>query len=123
MKLVMNASWPVPVGAACDEFFATRLGPDISGLAKAYAPKRTGRLAESIEFHLDGHTLIVAAHTPYAAYVELGTRPHVIMPRNALALRWYDGGGFPVFARIVHHPGTRPEPYLRRALLTAGAMA
>jgi hypothetical protein len=114
----MTPGWPVYVYAATDDLFASTLGPEISVAAKAYAPKRTGDLAKSIEFHLTGHSLVVAAHAPYAAWVELGTRPHVILPKNAQALRWYGSDGGAVFARRVNHPGTRPEPYLRPALFT-----
>jgi hypothetical protein len=68
---------------------------------------------------MSGDVLIIAAHVPYAAFVETGTRAHIIAPRNAQALRWYDSNGGPVFAKLVHHPGTRPEPYLRPALWAA----
>jgi hypothetical protein len=118
----MNANWPVPVYAGTDRLFISVLGPEIFSYAQAYCPRRTGRLANSIEYHMAGHSLIVAAHAPYAAYVELGTRPHVILPRNAQALRWYGPDGA-VFAKRVNHPGTKPEPFLRRALYTVRAAA
>jgi len=40
-------------------------------------------------------------------YLEFGTRPHVIMPKNAQALRFLIGNS-PVFAKKVFHPGTKP---------------
>ncbi len=46
-----------------------------------------------------------------AYYYHSGTRPHVIRPRNARALR-FTVGGRTVFARSVNHPGTRPHPYV-----------
>lgn len=62
-------------------------------------------------------------------YVEDGTRPHVIRPRNARALRFQGGGGRistaspnqriatrsggVVFAKVVHHPGTPARPWFR----------
>ena len=121
MQLVMNATWPIDVSAASDEFFATELGPDIYALAVAYAPEKTGELRKSIEFHLSGHTLIVAAHAPYAAWVELGTKPHPIDAKGPYSLHNAETGQY--FGPHVNHPGTRPQPYLRRALLTVGAMA
>lgn len=51
----------------------------------------------------------------YATYVNDGTRPHVIRPRNAQVLRFRVGGRI-VFARKVDHPGTKPNPFLDRAL-------
>lgn len=55
-------------------------------------------------------------NAPYAYFVEVGTRAHIIRPKRAGGwLRFYKGGGVR-FARVVHHPGTRPYAYLRRAL-------
>ncbi|WP_234467785.1 hypothetical protein [Streptomyces sp. MBT62] len=44
-----------------------------------------------------------------------GTRPHIIRPRRARALR-FEVGGEVVFAGKVRHPGTRPNDFLARAL-------
>lgn len=59
----------------------------------------------------------------YAAHVEFGTAPHVIVPRRRKALAWGGArrlsgslrkGAKPTnFARRVNHPGTRARPYLR----------
>jgi hypothetical protein len=117
----MNADWPAYVYAATDRLFATTLGPEITVSAIAYAPKRTGDLARSIEFHLAVHSLIVAAHAPYAAYVELGTRPHAINAKGPWSLHNAETGQY--FGRHVNHPGTRPEPYLRPALFQLRAAA
>lgn len=63
---------------------------------------------------------------PYAAIHEFGgrTRPHIIRPRLANALRFPNmsfvgGGGSPwIFARVVNHPGSNipARPYMRPAL-------
>jgi len=53
---------------------------------------------------------------PYPLYVEFGTRPHVIRPkRPGGMLRWEDQTGVH-YALKVHHPGTRPQPFMRPAL-------
>lgn len=57
------------------------------------------------------HDLQVA---PHALFVHWGTRPHVIRPKDKQALRWVSGDGF-AFAKIVHHPGYKGDPYLLRA--------
>lgn len=66
------------VQEACDRLFRDVLGPAIRESAKAYCPKDTGALAESIEDHVEDHRLIVTASgdsgRDYAAYVELGHR-------------------------------------------------
>ena len=62
------------------------------------------------------------SRTPYATFVEFGTRPHGIVPRFKKVLRWRTGGRGPVsafkagkalqkgnfiFSMKVQHPGTR----------------
>ena len=130
----MTTGWHEWLLSQWDDYAETRLGPGIAFDARRMAPRRTGELAASIEDHMTGHTLIVHAHAPYAAWVELGTRPHIIMPHARVrggwtgpytpgmtgagshSLRWFGGDGEPIFASIVHHPGTRAQPFLREAL-------
>jgi|SRR6516225_1368785 hypothetical protein len=56
---------------------------------------------------------IVGSSHPIALIHHEGTRPHVILPVKARALRFPGNtqSGW-VFAKIVHHPGTRPNRYL-----------
>jgi phage gpG-like protein len=87
---------------------------------------RTGALAASTGVDgpsLDGDSVITTVFAggdlKYAAIQEYGgvTSPHDILPVRAKALAFLAGGG-EVFARIVHHPGSRiPErSYLRSSL-------
>lgn len=78
------------------------------------APRRTGKLAQSITKTVRGYEAIVEATAPYAVYVERGTRPHVIRPVRAKALR-FEVDGETVYAKIVHHPGTLANPFMARA--------
>jgi hypothetical protein len=67
----------------------------------------------------------VEAGADYASYVEFGTRPHIIVPRYAKVLAWggsrrqtgslRSGSEATMFAMRVHHPGTRPIPFLAPA--------
>lgn len=57
---------------------------------------------------------MVVCTADYSTYVHQGTRPHLIVPRNAKVLA-FDDNGSPVFAMKVHHPGTAPNPFLTRA--------
>ncbi len=50
----------------------------------------------------------------YALFVEKGTKPHIIKPKKKKALRWVGGSGF-IFAKEVHHPGYKGDPFLRRS--------
>lgn len=51
---------------------------------------------------------------PYALFVEIGTRPHIIRSKGPYPLRNRQTGQ--VFGRQVNHPGTPASPYLRPAL-------
>ena len=78
---------------------------------------------------VDAYGATVVASAEYARYVEEGTRPHIIRPVRARVLAWggdrrltgsLRSGARPTsFARIVHHPGTRPKPFLRPAAVQA----
>jgi hypothetical protein len=85
--------------------------------------RKTGFLQRNIRpGQITGTHATVVARTPYAATVEKGSRPHIIRPRNAKVLAWggprrltgrlRKGAQATNFARVVHHPGTKPYPYL-----------
>lgn len=101
MRIVVNgADLQAHLAEALDAYFDEDLGPAIAADAQRYAPKVTGRLAESIGHRVEDHTLIVEATAPYSAFVEMGHR-------------------------VAHGPGMKqvgpkvvpPQPYLRPALL------
>lgn len=84
-----------------------------------------GYMARSVRHQLgrDGRSQYVdigpTATTPdghrYPIDVEFGTRPHVIESKGPWPLRNPKTGQ--VFGRIVHHPGTTAQPFIRPALL------
>jgi hypothetical protein len=55
-----------------------------------------------------------------ALILQHGSRPHVIEPKNAKALRFAQNGRM-VFYRRVNHPGTRAYRWLDRAVMMADA--
>jgi hypothetical protein len=55
---------------------------------------------------------------PHAIFVQLGTRPHEIRPKDKKALRWASGGAF-FFAKVVKHPGYVGDAYLIHAATLA----
>lgn len=103
---------------------------DAERYAKQLVPRKTSNLGRSItRGELTDSYTIVRARAGYAAYVELGTRPHVIRPKRGGFLRFpakgaakrlsgaptrgaVRAGGAYVFARKVNHPGTKPQPFL-----------
>lgn len=94
--------------------------------AKILAPVRTGRLRSSIRaeppriFSLRG-SVTVGSDLEYAAMVNDGTRRHFIRPKTKQYLRFRGRDGSIVFARVVDHPGTKPNPFLDRALREVAA--
>jgi len=88
--------------------------------AKVLAPVDTGRLRASIRVERRStfglrQRWTVGSDVEYAPMVNDGTRPHIIRPRRAKALK-FKVGGRTVYAKVVHHPGTRARPFLDRAL-------
>jgi HK97 gp10 family phage protein len=79
------------------------------------APWRTGKLAGSIVKEVAEGEASINALASYAVYVEKGTAPHEIRPVNASVLAFEVEGGM-VFTRLVRHPGTKPNPFMQRAV-------
>lgn len=103
--------------------------------AKVLAPVRTGRLRGSIRaepprfFSLRG-SVKVGSDLEYAGFVNDGTPRHFIRPRGGRSARGnpkrpgmlkFTVGGRVVYARVVDHPGTKPNPFLDRALREVAA--
>lgn len=94
---------------------------------QAGAPRRTGKMAGMIgtrrmtsDFgrYLEGAVGVnpgTGGQRGYAQIVSGGSRPHIIQPRTAKALRFVVAGKV-IYTRRVQHPGTRPNPYLTRHL-------
>jgi len=78
---------------------------------KGIVPWRTGFLAQTFQAQLTTGMLRWFPTASYAPYVEFGTKPHVILPKNAKALFW-PGAEHPVAS--VNHPGTKPNPFMER---------
>lgn len=95
--------------------------------AKHLVPRKTGNLDRSIRrgpMQAKSAQILAGGirEVGYAAHVEFGTGPHVIVPRKAKALAWggnrrlsgtlRKGAKAEHFAMRVNHPGTRAKPYL-----------
>lgn len=61
-----------------------------------------------------GWIIRVGAAKSYAYYVHQGTSPHEIFGKPVLSFIWPGGphGDGRYFFTHVHHPGTRPQPWL-----------
>lgn len=82
------------------------------------APWKTGKLAGSIVKEIGDGEASIQVLAPYALYVVKGTRPHEIRPVNASVLA-FETGGRMVFTPIVHHPGSKPNPFMQNAVWDA----
>ncbi len=94
---------------------AKRLCPTSPAGAEDHRP---GHLRSSIGWHLgeDAVSLYadIGTDVDYALYVEFPTRPHIIKSHGDYPLRNRRTGK--VFGRLVHHPGTHAQPFLRPCL-------
>ena len=107
------------------------LQTDTVAEAKKRVPRKTGNTRRTIRPGYLARTEALVKAGGAAAYLEHGTKPHVIRPKNAKALRFPASGakttlggrvrtgelrrlgaGAYVFAGEVHHPGTKPQPFL-----------
>lgn len=117
-----------------DEALRTRRWKDRTGNT---AQKTRGYLTEQVE---EGNARgVMECAMPHGSFLADGTPAHEIRPRawsraakvsqnqklrvksdvgtNRVALRWYDAGGDAHFARVIKHPGTKPDPFMANAYL------
>lgn len=84
-------------------------------LAKIQVGKKTGKLSTAIGYSISsdarGVVGTIGADDPIALLHHEGTKPHIIIPRFKKTLRFVQHGKI-VYAKIVHHPGTKPNRYL-----------
>ena len=84
--------------------------------ARRMAPGRMGRKVNAVI--VGKHVRVESTH-PATLYVIKGTRPHYIRKGKVWQGRpvlKFTVGGRTVFARWVHHPGTKPNDFLTKAL-------
>lgn len=95
--------------------YLRRRGLAVLAAAQAQVGVDTGELKRSLKMtHLRdsrGQYLWIGSHLGYALAHHNGTKPHVIVPREAPILRFSTGTRI-VYTRHVNHPGTRPNRYL-----------
>jgi hypothetical protein len=92
---------------------------------KDNTPRATGKLANSSRFQIKGSNksqileVRQGARTPdgdfYGGFVRGGTAPHEIRPKKVGGSLVFQIGGRTIFAKKVNHPGTKANPYHKRA--------
>ena len=84
-------------------------------ISPASFKNRTGTLRRSIQRRVEnaGRGVIFVGED-YGKFVEFGTGPHTIYPKNGRVLR-FKVDGRNVFARRVNHPGSKAYPFMEPA--------
>jgi HK97 gp10 family phage protein len=99
----------------------------IEGEAKLNAPVDRGLLRNRITSTIRNNEITgrVEVKSNYGVFVHEGTKPHLIQPRNKKILAWsprkFSAKGRKIktniiFAKLVNHPGTKANPFLRKAV-------
>ena len=83
----------------------------------ATVPVRTGYLLQNWGFEVGSLMARWYPKAQYAPYVEFGTAPHIIKPVNARVLANAKTGE--IFGTLVHHPGTKANPFMERIVASA----
>jgi hypothetical protein len=96
--------------------FIERLAEEAEAVMFFEAPWRTGKLAQSIVKQVVKLEASVGPLVSHAWFVECGTATHEIRPIRARVLVFKGTGGKLVFAPLVHHPGTKANPFMHRTL-------
>lgn len=95
--------------------YLRRVGAKLRILAVAQAGMKTGLTRALMNYKLTstgrGLAVLVGSDSRVALMHHEGTSPHTILPKRAKTLRFYSHGRI-VYAKVVHHPGTRPNRYL-----------
>jgi len=91
----------------------------VEGTAKRNAPVNKqgggGNLRQSIRGKMVGVARgVVEVGVSYGIFVHEGTQPHTIRVTNKKVLANKRAGQ--IFGKVVHHPGTQPQPFLKDAL-------
>lgn len=77
---------------------------------------------DTLERRFDGDVQkVVISDVDYAVFVEFGTSPHVITPKEPGGVLVFTVDGQTVFTDEVHHPGTPANAGLREAVREATA--
>lgn len=83
-----------------------------------------GNLRQRIMYQrFNSVSYLVTVNSLYGAYVEFGTKPHVITPRNKPFLAFKTKSGNWVRTKRVNHPGTKAQPFFSTAITRANTYA
>lgn len=111
IEIRQNPAGMAQLDAEMMKFLVTR-ARRVQRNARRMAPGRMGKKVNAVI--VGRHVRIESSH-PATMYVIKGTRKHIIRPRYRKVLK-FNTKGRTVFARVVHHPGTKANDFLTKAL-------
>ncbi|MFH8805239.1 hypothetical protein ACH4F6_37815 [Streptomyces sp. NPDC017936] len=111
IEVRINPAAPAQIDRAALELLIKR-ARRVQRNARRMAPGKMGRKINAVV--VGKHVRVESSH-PATMYVIKGTRPHQIRPRTRQVLKFTTKRGT-VFARVVNHPGTKPNDFLTKAL-------
>jgi hypothetical protein len=79
------------------------------------APVKTGYLVSTVYKQVSDNEGVVGVAASYGQVVVEGSAPHEIRPANGEVLAFMVVGK-KIFTPIVHHPGTKPNPFMQNAI-------
>ena len=99
---------------------------EVRNRAVLKSPVDTGHMRNShrevVEVTRGSILAYVVVDADYAEYVHEGTRAHTIRPKKHGGVLVFQAGGETVFTTIVHHPGTKAQPWLLEAMQEVGRL-
>jgi hypothetical protein len=72
-----------------------------------------------VDYRADGPVGVITSTHPASIYVVNGTAKHIIRPRRPGGVLRFTVNGRIIYAKIVHHPGTKPNNFMIEALRQA----
>ena len=94
-----------------------RARPQVEMVVKGATPRRSGRLAESVEVTQEAYGLRAKWTAPYAEMMNTGAFPYMIRPRGKkpLTFFWYRVGQWRKMYEVTHpyYPGKHFTPLIR----------
>ena len=92
------------------------VGNDLTNLMVRRVAVDTGGLKNSIRFDVEDDGTINFYMMAHGAHIEYGTKPHVIKAKNKKVL----SDGKNIYGKVVNHPGTQAQPFIRPSLHQLG---
>lgn len=101
--------------------FMKRVTLVIERRVKKRTPVKSGNTRRAITSRVErgGDRGLVGLNLPHGPALHDGSRPHIIRPTRAKALRFKSASGAIVFAKEVRHPGFKGIPFLKLGLKDA----